>query len=91
MAHLMEVKGEARHLSDPFYFFRAECVKGDALVMCCQDFLLEVRNAKEGLQWAGGDGLTCSQGCRGPLWVTLAMSRHTSWNKVTSYSYLRVF
>lgn len=34
MAHLMEVKEEARHWSDLFCFFRGECVKGDALVMC---------------------------------------------------------
>lgn len=32
MAHLMGVKGEARHWCEQFCFFRDECVKGDALV-----------------------------------------------------------
>lgn len=76
MAHLMEVNGEVRHWSDLFCSFRDECVKGDALVMSHQNFLLEVRTAKV-LQWAGGDSLTSSQGCHGPLWVTLTLSQHS--------------
>lgn len=76
-AHLMEVRGQARHRSDLFCFFRDECVKCDVLVMCNQNFLLEVRNAKEVLQWAGGDSFTCSQGCHGPLLVRLTLSQHS--------------
>lgn len=77
MAHLMAVKGEARHWSDLFCFFRDECVKCGVLVMSYQDFLLAVRNAKEVLQWAGGDLFTCPQGCHGPLWVRLILSQHS--------------
>lgn len=66
MAHLLEVKGEARHLSDLFYFFRGECVKSDALVMCCQDFLLKSEMQRKGCRGQEGTGSPVPRGVTGP-------------------------
>lgn len=65
MAHLMEAKGEARHLSDLFYFFRGECVRGDALVMCCQDFLLKPEMQRKGCRGQEVTGSPVPRGVMG--------------------------